>query len=151
MLVYPSTLTPDLGKWTLNSFDLPIKLDEKSQIITSGNSRTPITAQTMARTMIYTKGQKVYYAQRNAYANFGYKDITYGEIAVDVTSDICYMSVAYYNMDKLFLACENGDIFVYDITTLKFPTLEYQGNVGGKVVEARQLGQHTSTSDKMNH
>lgn len=150
-LVNPSTLKADLGNWKLNSFDLPIQLDENSQIVASGNSRTPMTAQTMARTMIYTKGQKVYFAQRSPYANFGYMDITYGEIAVDVTSDICYMSVAYYDMNKLFLACENGDIFVYDITTLKFPTLEYQGNVGGKVVEARQLGMHTSTSDKMNH
>lgn len=151
LLVYPSTLTPDLGKWTLNSFDLPIKLDEKSQIITSGNSRTSAAAQTMARTMLYTKGNKVYYAQRNAWASF-YLDVTFGEVAVsEVTSDICYMSVAYYDMNKLFLACENGDIFIYDITNLKYPSLEYQGNVGGKVIETRQLGMHTSTSDKLNH
>lgn len=150
-LVYPSTLKPDLGKWTLNQFDLPIKLDEKSQIIASGNSRFGTVLQAMAKTMIYTKGQNVYFAQRSAWANFGYFDITYGEVAVDVTSDICYLSLAYYDMNKMFIGCENGDIFVYDITNLKYPTLEYQGNVGGKVIEARQLGQHTSTSDKLNH
>lgn len=150
-LVYPSTLKPDLNTWTLNKFDLPVKLDEKSQIIASGNSRSGTTCQTMARTMLYTKGKKVYFAQRNAWASFGFLDITYGEVAVDVTADINYMSLAYYDMDKLFLACENGDIYVYNIKNLKYPTLEYQGHVDGKVLETRQLGQHTQTSDKLNH
>ena len=69
----------------------------------------------------------------------------------EVTSPITSISLAVYNCDQLFVGCENGDVLVYDITSYDFPRLLYKGNVGGKVLNVRQLGLRSPGCDSFNN
>ena len=61
-------------------------------------------------------------------------------------SNITSLSYNYYLCDKLLVGCENGEIFVYNIT-YNNPILEYQRKVKGKILSFKQVGLRTSNHD----
>lgn len=131
-------------------FTMPELLDSSSCILSSGSNRTPATCKVAARTIFFTKGNEVRYFLYEGSLNL--INVYYRTMPLkEVTSPITSISLAVYNCDQLFVGCENGDVFVYDITSYDFPRLLYKGNVGGKVLNVRQLGLRSSGCDSFNY
>ena len=131
-------------------FTMPELLDSSSCILSSGSNRTPATCKVAARTIFYTKGNEDRYFLYEGSLNL--INVYYRTMPLkEVTSPITSISLAVYNCDQLFVGCENGDVFVYDITSYDFPRLLYKGNVGGKVLNVRQLGLRSSGCDSFNY
>ena len=129
---------------------IPELLDSSSCILSSGSNRTPATCKMVARTIFFTKGNEVrYFLYDGSGLSIGVKYRTMP--LTEVTSPITSISLAVYNCDQLFVGCENGDVLVYDITSYDFPRLLYKGNVGGKVLNVRQLGLRSPGCDSFNN
>lgn len=127
-------------------FRLPVKLDASSVFLVSASQRD-ISAEVNAAKYrdFYTVGNKLYYIQRNT----GYydKSVRFLEFNAEFSSKITSLAYAYANLDQLWVGCEDGNIFAYDITNIASPRLLFKKNVGGKVVSMKQIGWHTSYED----
>lgn len=131
-------------------FTMPELLDSSSCILSSGSNRTPATCKVAARTIFFTKGNEVRYFLYEGSLNL--INVYYRTMPLkEVTSQITSISLAVYDCNQLFVGCENGDVLVYDITSYDFPRLLYKGNVGGKVLNVRQLGLRSPGCDSFNN
>ena len=131
-------------------FTVPELLDSSSCILSSGSNRTPATCKVAARTIFFTKGNEVRYFLYEGSLNL--INVYYRTMPLkEVTSQITSISLAVYDCNQLFVGCENGDVFIYDITSYDFPRLLYKGNVGGKVLNVRQLGLRSPGCDSFNN
>lgn len=150
--VFMKGLGLNTGAFHFGYADMPIPelLDSSSCILSSGSNRTPATCKVVARTIFFTKGNEVrYFLYDGSGLSIGVKYRTMP--LTEVTSPITSISLAVYNCDQLFVGCENGDVLVYDITSYDFPRLLYKGNVGGKVLNVRQLGLRSPGCDSFNN
>lgn len=154
--VYVNTSNTNSGDYYSNSFLLENapKLDPTSCILSSGATYRwgyPST-DVAARTTYYTVGNKIYYVQRIANDMWGKK---FEEFVlpkgVTIKSKITYLAISFLTCNEFVVGCENGDLYIFDITALNAPKLLFQGNLGGKVMSARQLGLRRPTSDKFNN
>lgn len=153
--VYVNTSNTNSGDYFSNSFFLENtpKLDESSCILSSGATYRfgyPST-DIASRTTYYTVNNEIYYVQRIAYDMWG-KEFKKFELpkGVTISSKITYLALSYFLCNEFIVGCENGDLFIFDITALNAPKLVFQGNLGGKILSARQLGERRATSDKFN-
>lgn len=154
--VYTTTSNTNSGDYFSNSFLLENapKLDSLSCILSSGatyRNGYPST-DVASRTTFYTVNSDIYYVQRIAYDLWG-KEFKKFELpqGVTITSRITCLALSYLYCNEFIVGCENGDIFIFDITALNAPKLVFKGNLGGKVMAARQLGERRATSDKFNN
>lgn len=154
--VYTTTSNTNPGDYFSNSFFLENapKLDSLSCILSSGASpRGGYPSTNVAgRTTYYTVNNDIYYVQRNAY-DFEAKVFKKFELpkGVTISSRITCLALSFMYCNEFIVGCENGDVFIFDITALNAPKLVFQGNLGGKVMAARQLGERRATSDKFNN
>ncbi len=154
--VYVNTSNTNKGDYFSNTFkleDVP-QLDSTSCFLSSGVTYRfgyPST-DVASRTTYYTVGNKIYYVQRIAYDMWGkeFKEFTLPK-GVTINSRITCLALSFLTCNEFIVGCENGDLFVFDITALNAPKLLFQGNLGGKVMSARQLGLRRPTSDKFNN
>lgn len=154
--VYVNTSNTNKGDYFSNTFkleDVP-QLDSTSCFLSSGATYRfgyPST-DVASRTTYYTVGNKIYYVQRIAYDMWGkeFKEFTLPK-GVTINSRITCLALSFLTCNEFIVGCENGDLFVFDITALNAPKLLFQGNLGGKVMSARQLGLRRPTSDKFNN
>ena len=154
--VYVNTSNTNKGDYFSNSFKLENvpQLDSTSCFLSSGATYRfgyPST-DVAARTTYYTVGNKIYYVQRIAYDMWG-KEFKEFELpkGVTINSRITYLALSFLTCNEFIVGCENGDLFIFDITALNAPKLLFQDNLGGKVMSARQLGLRRATSDKFNN
>lgn len=149
--VYTSGLSLNTSAWQFQLADLtvPELLDASSCILSSGSNRLGATCQQAARAIFFTVGNEVRYL---LYDGSSSPSIRYRTMPLsDITSPITYLTIAFYDCNQLFVGCENGDVFIYDITSYDFPRLLYKGNVGGKVLNVRQLGLRSPGCDSFNN
>ena len=147
--VYTTGLTANQNPFHFVNSELMISqhLDSSSCFLSSGNWRNIATCQTAARTIFYTIGNEVtYFLYPGTLSAPQQKKLSLPE----VTSPITCLTMSYALCNQLFVGCENGDVFIYDITVYDAPKLLYKTNVGGKVFKVRQLGSQTPSSDKFN-
>lgn len=52
-----------------------------------------------------------------------------------------------FDLDQLWIGCEDGTIQAYDIRNINSPVLLFEKNVGGKVASIKQIGWHTTSHD----
>lgn len=154
--VYIATSSTNAGDYFSNSFLLENapRLDASSCVLSSGATYRygyPST-DVASRTMYYTVDNEIYYVQRIANNMWG-KEFKKFELPKDVTipSKITCLALSFLNCNELIVGCESGDLLIFDISALNAPKLVYQGNVGGKVMSARQLGERRATNDKFNN
>lgn len=154
--VYTNTSNTNSNDYFSNSFYLENvpKLDSLSCILSSGaTSRSGYPSTDIAgRTTYYTVNNEIYYVQRIAYDMWG-KEFKKFELpqGVTITSRITCLALSYLYCNELIVGCENGDLFIFDISSLNAPKLVFKTNLGGKVMAARQLGERRATSDKFNN
>lgn len=129
-------------------------LDSLSCILSSGvtyRAGYPST-DVAGRTTFYTVGSDIYYVQRIAYDMWGKEFYKFSlPQGVTISSRITCLALSYLYCNEFIVGCENGDLFIFDITALNAPKLVFKGNLGGKVMAARQLGERRATSDKFNN
>lgn len=154
--VYTNTSNTNSGDYFSNSFALenvPM-LDSLSCILSSGATyRAGYPSTDVAgRTTFYTVGSDIYYVQRIAYDMWGKEFYKFSlPQGVTISSRITCLALSYLYCNEFIVGCENGDLFIFDITALNAPKLVFKGNLGGKVMAARQLGERRATSDKFNN
>lgn len=133
--------------WFERKVYLPVKLNESSVILTSGNYR--YSSQTYAEYAkyrdFYTVDNKLYYIQRGT----GYSDMTVRNVEFNASfdSNITSLAYAYFELDQLWVGCEDGTIRGYDIKNINAPQLLFEKKLSGKIVSIKQIGWHTSNHD----
>lgn len=135
------------GKFQIN------KVQPDARFVTSINIRNRRYT-VPSNNIFYTEDNKVRYLTRSPNALYGptyANSVTKGELNIEISSKITFLTEAYWNNDALFIGCENGDVYIVDIKVLQAPKLLYKGNVGGKVISAQQLGSRTGYHDKYNN
>lgn len=131
------------------------KLTASSKILSSGASPRSITPGTSfaGKIMYYTVNNEIYKVIRTPKAGkpqlYELKSFEMPE-GVNITSNITCLALAF-DCDELIVGCENGDLFVFDIKIMDEPKLAYQGNLGGKVMAAQQLGSRAPSADRYNN
>ena len=148
--VYTSGLSLNTSAWQFQLADLtvPELLDASSCILSSGSNRLGATCQQAARAIFFTVGNEVRYL---LYDGSSSPSIRYRTMPLsDITSPITYLTIAFYDCNQMIIGCENGDVFLYDITSYDIPSLLFKGNVGGKVLKVRQLGSRSAYCDSFN-
>lgn len=128
------------------------KLDDSACILTSVNTRAGSNAtKRAARTIFISSNNQVkYYTRTLSYIGTNQFE-SFGTFPFKISSKITYMSLSYSWCDSMIIGCENGDVYIYDINVYETPKLLYHGNVGGKVVAARELGERRALNDKFNY
>lgn len=151
--VYLSTSETNDGDYFSDSYKLenvPM-LDKSSCILSSGMTpRLSNQASDMAsKTVYYTVNNEIYYVK---HSYMWTKTVDKFKLPNDVhiTSKITYLALAYEYGEYLLVGCENGDVFLINISVFAAPRLEYKTNLGGKIISARQLGVRRATHDKFN-
>lgn len=127
---------------------MPVKLDASSVILTSGNgrdSRTQPIADAAKYRDFYSVGDELYFIQRST----AWSDQSKRFVKFNATfpSKITSLAYAFFDMDQLWVGCEDGTILAYDIKNINSPVLLLEKNVGGKVASIKQIGWHTSSHD----
>ena len=64
-----------------------------------------------------------------------------------IPSKITSLAYAFFDLDQLWIGCEDGTIQAYDIRNINSPVLLFEKNVGGKVASIKQIGWHTTSHD----
>lgn len=133
-----------LERW----FYLPVKLDESSVILVSANNNSKYLSQYVDDAKyrdFYTIGNKLYYIQRGT----GYADMTprFVEFNATFNSKITSLAYAYYYLHQLWIGCEDGSIYGYDITNINNPRLVCEKKLNGKIVSIKQIGWRTTNHD----
>lgn len=137
-----------VDKWYERWFRLPVKLDASSVILVSANLHSEYNEEANEAKFrdFYTVDNKLYYIQRSK-EYYDYNSNRFFEFNASFSSKITSLAYAYANLDQLWVGCEDGSIFVYNIRDIASPQLLFKKNVGGKVVSMKQIGWHTSYDD----
>lgn len=136
-----SLARPMFERW----FFLPVKLDASSVILVSANGRTGTTADAAKYRDFYTVDNKLYYVQRGT--NYSDMEARFVEFNASFTSKITSLAYAYFDLDQLWVGCEDGSIYAYDIKNINTPKLLFEKKLNGKIVSMKQIGWHTSNHD----
>ena len=93
----------------------------------------------------YTVGDKLYYVQRGT--DWSDKTVRFLEFNASFPSKVTALAYAFASLDQIWVGCEDGSMFAYDIRNINSPKLVFEKNLGGKVVSMKQIGWHTSNED----
>lgn len=143
---YLTASTPYNVSYT--TFYFQPELTKENQILVSANNRRDATSMNAKYRTYISMGKKLFYFDRSrtpmdASMTSGYFPSTDYEFPSKITC----LSYDFYACDRLLVGCENGDVFVFDITQIRNPKLEYQGKVKGKVLSFKQVGLRTASHD----
>ena len=128
--------------------ELPKKLTKENKILLSCNSRRDATLENAKyRTYISFDNKLLYIDRSRSFMDSSFKSDYFPSSDYVFPSKITSLSYDYYLCDRLLVGCENGEFFVFAITQLRNPILEYQGKVKGKILSFKQLGLRTSNHD----
>lgn len=133
------------GSLNMNVYNLGQGLFKEGTIfLTTANGRYGTRA---TKFHLFTDGEgKISYIERTGIDWPGMNTVGQGTL-LTVDSKITFMTYDWYDCLSLWIGCENGDIYKYDISTMLNPILMYKGNVGGKVVALKQLGFRSMTTN----
>lgn len=124
---------------------LPVKLDASSVFLVSSNYRSPTYAEEAKYRDFYSVGNELYFVQRpDLYYDFSMRVIKFN---ATIPSKITSLAYAFFDLDQLWIGCEDGTIQAYDIRNINSPVLLFEKNVGGKVASIKQIGWHTTSHD----
>lgn len=124
---------------------LPVKLDASSVFLVSSNYRSSKYAEDAKYRDFYSVGNELYFVQRpNFYFDFSMRVVKFN---ATIPSKITSLAYAFFDLDQLWIGCEDGTIQAYDIRNINSPVLLFEKNVGGKVASIKQIGWHTTSHD----
>lgn len=124
---------------------LPVKLDASSVFLVSSNYRSPTYAEDAKYRDFYSVGNELYFVQRpDFYFDFSMRVVKFN---ATIPSKITSLAYAFFDLDQLWIGCEDGTIQAYDIRNINSPVLLFEKNVGGKVASIKQIGWHTTSHD----
>lgn len=124
---------------------LPVKLDASSVFLVSSNDRSSTYAEEAKYRDFYSVGNELYFVQRpDSYYDFSMRVIKFN---ATIPSKITSLAYAFFDLDQLWIGCEDGTIQAYDIRNINSPVLLFEKNVGGKVASIKQIGWHTTSHD----
>ena len=126
-------------------FFLPVKLDASSVILVSANGRSGTTADDAKYRDFYTVDNKLYYVQRGT--NYYETEVRFVEFNASFASKITSLAYAYFDLDQLWVGCEDGSIYAYDIKNINTPKQLFEKKLNGTVVSMKQIGWYTSYHD----
>ena len=152
---YPATLVGDFGfdnrsaSFHFNGFErwfrLPVKLDASSVFLVSSNYRSSTYAEDAKYRDFYSVGNELYFVQRAA--DWMDTSVRFLKFNATIPSKITSLAYAFFDLDQLWIGCEDGTIQAYDIRNINSPVLLFEKNVGGKVASIKQIGWHTTSHD----
>lgn len=126
-------------------FRLPVKLDASSVFLVSSNYRSSEYAEDAKYRDFYSVGNELYFVQRpDFYFDFSMRVVKFN---ATIPSKITSLAYAFFDLDQLWIGCEDGTIQAYDIRNINSPVLLFEKNVGGKVASIKQIGWHTTSHD----
>ena len=124
---------------------LPVKLDASSVFLVSSNDRSSEYAEDAKYRDFYSVGNELYFVQRpDFYFDFSMRVVKFN---ATIPSKITSLAYAFFDLDQLWIGCEDGTIQAYDIRNINSPVLLFEKNVGGKVASIKQIGWHTTSHD----
>lgn len=124
---------------------LPVKLDASSVFLVSSNYRSSEYAEDAKYRDFYSVGNELYFVQRpDFYLDFSMRVVKFN---ATIPSKITSLAYAFFDLDQLWIGCEDGTIQAYDIRNINSPVLLFEKNVGGKVASIKQIGWHTTSHD----
>ena len=124
---------------------LPVKLDASSVLLVSSNYRSSEYAEDAKYRDFYSVGNELYFVQRpDFYFDFSMRVVKFN---ATIPSKITSLAYAFFDLDQLWIGCEDGTIQAYDIRNINSPVLLFEKNVGGKVASIKQIGWHTTSHD----
>lgn len=124
---------------------LPVKLDASSVFLVSSNDRSSTYAEEAKYRDFYSVGNELYFVQRpDFYFDFSMRVVKFN---ATIPSKITSLAYAFFDLDQLWIGCEDGTIQAYDIRNINSPVLLFEKNVGGKVASIKQIGWHTTSHD----
>lgn len=124
---------------------LPVKLDASSVFLVSSNYRSSTYAEDAKYRDFYSVGNELYFVQRpDFYFDFSMRVVKFN---ATIPSKITSLAYAFFDLDQLWIGCEDGTIQAYDIRNINSPVLLFEKNVGGKVASIKQIGWHTTSHD----
>lgn len=126
-------------------FYLPVKLDASSVILVSANLRSGSTPDAAKYRDFYTVDNKLYYVQRGT--GYSDKNVRFVEFNATFGSKITSLAYAFFDLDELWVGCEDGSIYAYNIENINDPKLLFEKKLDGKVISMKQIGWHTSSHD----
>ena len=127
---------------------IPKKLTKENQILVSCNSRRGGTFDNAKYRTYISFGNKLMYIDRDrSFMNSRFTSDYFPNTNYTFPSKITCLTYDFYYYDKLLVGCENGEFFIFDVTQLRNPILEYQGKVKGKILSFKQLGVRTGNHD----
>ena len=152
---YPATLVGDFGfdnrsaSFQFNGFErwfrLPVKLDASSVFLVSSTYRSSTYAEDAKYRDFYSVGNELYFVQRAA--DWMDTSVRFLKFNATIPSKITSLAYAFFDLDQLWIGCEDGTIQAYDIRNINSPVLLFEKNVGGKVASIKQIGWHTTSHD----
>ena len=152
---YPATLVGDFGfdnrsaSFQFNGFErwfrLPVKLDASSVFLVSSTYRSSTYAEDAKYRDFYSVGNELYFVQRAA--DLMDTSVRFLKFNATIPSKITSLAYAFFDLDQLWIGCEDGTIQAYDIRNINSPVLLFEKNVGGKVASIKQIGWHTTSHD----
>ena len=124
---------------------LPVKLDASSVFLVSSNYSSSEYAEDAKYRDFYSVGNELYFVQRpDFYFDFSMRVVKFN---ATIPSKITSLAYAFFDLDQLWIGCEDGTIQAYDIRNINSPVLLFEKNVGGKVASIKQIGWHTTSHD----
>ena len=126
-------------------FRLPVKLDASSVFLVSSNYRSSTYAEDAKYRDFYSVGNELYFVQRAA--DWMDTSVRFLKFNATIPSKITSLAYAFFDLDQLWIGCEDGTIQAYDIRNINSPVLLFEKNVGGKVASIKQIGWHTTSHD----
>ncbi len=124
---------------------LPVKLDASSVFLVSSNYRSSTYAEDAKYRDFYSVGNELYFVQRAA--DWMDTSVRFLKFNATIPSKITSLAYAFFDLDQLWIGCEDGTIQAYDIRNINSPVLLFEKNVGGKVASIKQIGWHTTSHD----
>lgn len=124
---------------------LPVKLDASSVFLVSSNYRSSTYAEDAKYRDFYSVGNELYFVQRAA--DWMDTSVRFLKFNATIPSKITSLAYAFFDLDQLWIGCEDGTIQAYDIRNINSPVLLFEKNVGGKVASIKQIGWHTTSLD----
>ena len=124
---------------------LPVKLDASSVFLVRSHYRSSEYAEDAKYRDFYSVGNELYFVQRpDFYFDFSMRVVKFN---ATIPSKITSLAYAFFDLDQLWIGCEDGTIQAYDIRNINSPVLLFEKNVGGKVASIKQIGWHTTSHD----
>ncbi len=126
-------------------FRLPVKLDASTVFLVSSNNRSAATSNAAKYRDFYSVGNELYFIQRAK----GWSDKSIRIVKFNATfpSKITALAYSFFDLDQLWVGCEDGTVCAYNIRNIESPVLLFKKNVGGKVASIKQMGWHTGNHD----